>query len=122
VPVHVREIRDGTALATNPEDLSRIGSPMTGKDREAFETECDLAERFMLTFIEQFPEAADTVEGIARWWFEANSHPVAPDVLDATLARLAVLGIMQARVLPSGATLWSAVPPLDDASLKHDSQ
>ena len=90
---------------------------MTGQDREAFETKCDLAERFILAFVQQRPGAADTVEGIARWWFEANAQMVELDVLEATLARLRRRGIMQARVLPCGATLWSAVPASGDRSL-----
>ena len=90
---------------------------MTGQDREAIETKCDLAERFILAFVQQRPGAADTVEGIARWWFEANAQTVEVDVLEATLARLRQRGVLQARVLPSGATLWSAVPASDDPSL-----
>jgi hypothetical protein len=90
---------------------------MTEQDRADFETECDLAERFMLAFVQRCPGAGDTMEGIARWWFEANANTVNLDVLEATLARLTRRGIMQARVLPSGATLWSVVPAAVDSSV-----
>ncbi|MFO1322793.1 MAG: hypothetical protein U1F15_01905 [Burkholderiales bacterium] len=83
---------------------------MTALDREADGCERDSAERFVVEFLRARPGAADTIEGIARWWFEANANPINPAVLEQALVNLAARGVMQARVLPSGETLWSAAP------------
>jgi hypothetical protein len=72
------------------------------------DSEISRAVDVLRRYLPEHPEAADTLEGIAQWWF-AN-EPVKASALQAALERLFQEGVLATRRLPSGETLWYARP------------
>jgi len=78
----------------------------------------ELASELVLAHLQRYPQAADTIHGIALWWLGPSSGSIPLDALALALERLANKGVMANRNLPSGEMLWYAlhVPPADPAS------
>ena len=70
----------------------------------------DLAIGLVLDYVGQHPRAADTFEGIARWWLDDRWADVPADALRDALHHLVAEGVLRRRRLPSGRTLWYATP------------
>jgi hypothetical protein len=67
-----------------------------------------LGER-ILSYLANHPQAADTWKGVAAWWLDGGPW-VAPEAVLAALEDLARRGQIAVRRLPSGESLFSAVP------------
>jgi hypothetical protein len=65
-----------------------------------------IAER-ILEYLRAHPHAADTSEGIARWWLSDMTPAVSPERVELALRVLAELGQVEACTLPSGAVVYS---------------
>jgi hypothetical protein len=56
-------------------------------------------------YIDRCPAAADTVDGIARWWL-ADSVPRSRANVEAALDRLVQRGVLSRGVLPDGHAVY----------------
>lgn len=65
-------------------------------------------------YLGRHPDAADSPEGIRRWWLPPTLQSVPLDLLLAALDRLVAGGEMQCTQLPDGTCLYAA------ASERHD--
>ena len=59
------------------------------------------------------PQAAETVEGIARWWLARQRYDDAVDVIERALDLLVQRGVVERLALSGGQTLYRKVR--DDA-------
>jgi hypothetical protein len=57
-------------------------------------------------YVDRHPAAADTVDGIARWWLAGPSQPPARDV-EAALDLLVMRGVLSRHLLPDGNTVFA---------------
>jgi len=60
----------------------------------------------LVEYMTRHPEAADSIEGIRRWWLPADMVASAADV-EAALNRLVLAGILATRRLPDRGVLYS---------------
>jgi hypothetical protein len=67
--------------------------------------------RSILGYLCARPQAADSADGVARWWVDASLGATLP-VVQATLAELVSRGVLRHVPLPDGSTLYArgAVP------------
>jgi DNA-binding MarR family transcriptional regulator len=63
----------------------------------------------VLAHLERHPDAADTAEGIQRWWLSDGGAYALADV-ERALERLVRMGSVSRRRLPDGRVLYAAVP------------
>jgi len=63
----------------------------------------------VLSYLTGHPDAADTAEGIQRWWLVDGGAYALADIARA-LERLAREGAVARRRLPDGRVLYAAVP------------
>ncbi|WP_123067697.1 hypothetical protein [Massilia aurea] len=56
----------------------------------------DVAERAILSYLEQHPAGADTIEGVHHWWMSGAQHPEHIGVTECALARLRDAGRVEA--------------------------
>jgi len=56
----------------------------------------DVAERAILSYLEQHPAGADTTEGVHHWWISGEPLPEHIDVTERALARLCDAGRVEA--------------------------
>jgi len=70
----------------------------------------------VLGYIGAHPHAADTLDGIARWWLPQQRYVTAQARIQAALERLVEEGHLQLRRLPDGTVLYSlgraSAPPV----------
>ena len=59
-------------------------------------------------YLQRHPDAADSAEGIARWWLAGDGMEDCVEDVRAALARLMERGVVSARTLPSGKRIYSA--------------
>lgn len=58
-------------------------------------------------YLHRHPEAADTAEGIQRWWLaDGSAHALAE--VERALDRLVREGVLSRRLLPDGRLLYAA--------------
>jgi hypothetical protein len=60
-------------------------------------------------YVDVNPAAADTVDGIARWWLARPVQPPLRDV-EAALDALIRRGVLTRRSLPDGNSVYARVP------------
>ena len=60
----------------------------------------------ILRYLARHPDAADTSEGIARWWMPAD-HAADPDAVLSALARLEAQGLVHRRINADQHVLYS---------------
>ena len=70
--------------------------------------QADLAMRLVLAHIQAHCRAADTFDGVARWWLGSYWDQISAAALRIALGRLVAAGVLDTRRLPSGAMLWYA--------------
>lgn len=61
-------------------------------------------------YVSLHPTAADTVDGIARWWLGAQGQPVLIHV-EAALELLVARGVLDRSVLPDRRVIYSRAHP-----------
>ena len=66
-------------------------------------------------YLQNYPDACDTPEGIARWWFDGDSA-VALDVVEAALSWMAAQGLVEALHAADGRTLYRGIKGPSDAN------
>ncbi|MGG5820918.1 hypothetical protein [Falsiroseomonas sp. HW251] len=57
------------------------------------------------------PRAADSAEGIRRWWLAPRIGERHPAIVQAALERLEATGVARSRRLGDGSVVWGAAPP-----------
>lgn len=60
----------------------------------------------VLSYLRAHPEAADTLQGIVRWWLPQQRYNRESGRIEAVLASLAERGRLQVRMLPDGHFLY----------------
>ncbi len=61
-------------------------------------------------YLARHPEAADSAEGIARWWLATGGLEASVDEVQRALARLIEFGVVRAERTPDGRSLYRAAP------------
>lgn len=68
-------------------------------------------ERQILDYLEENPEAQDTLEGIVEWWLLKRKIIEATTAVESALARLVSQGRLEARAGRDGRTHYRAKRP-----------
>lgn len=63
-------------------------------------------EKALETYLLEHPAAADTLDGIARWWLP-QQEPEHPEDLSRALENLAIRGVLHRHILPGGSILYT---------------
>jgi len=58
-------------------------------------------------YLERSPDAADSAEGIRRWWLPAGLAQEPPEVIEEALDRLVDSGVIRRQPLPDGRVLYA---------------
>jgi hypothetical protein len=66
-------------------------------------------------YLERNPEAADSLEGIRRWWLPSSLQSVPDAALQRALEAMVAAGAMQVRELPDDTRLYAR----SDTSARH---
>jgi hypothetical protein len=82
------------------DDMTNTAIDDTSGDREI--------EHSVMSYLGGNPHAADTLDGITRWWLPKQRYVTASARIEAVLQRLVCEGQLQLRYLPSGAAMYSA--------------
>jgi hypothetical protein len=74
-------------------------------------------------YLQRHPDAADTAEGIARWWLGGRCDEHELRRVQEAIAVLVKRGIMQRHTLPDGAEIYRAgrMPVAPDESGRRES-
>lgn len=59
-------------------------------------------------YLARHPDAADSAEGIARWWLPGEGIDVSPEEVRCALAQLIDRHVVAVRRLPDGRRIYSA--------------
>jgi hypothetical protein len=76
-----------------------------------------IAER-ILDYLESHPAAADTREGIERWWLGAGGGLGGGEAVQDALDELVARGLVRRREVPGGKAVYSRPGPRDDDEVK----
>lgn len=79
------------------------------------ETESEI-EGAVLDYLHTHPHAADTLDGITRWWLPQQRYVNALSRIETVLHRLVDQGNLQLRRLPDGTVLYSLDNPRPPSS------
>lgn len=74
-------------------------------DQEAVHAVADALRRYLVAN----RRAADSIEGVRRWWLPASLGKQSAHVVEAALERLVTSGELSRRRLPDGRPLYAAV-------------
>lgn len=86
---------------TNPcVDVSADG-PTDGTDGEGE------IERVLLAYLQQHPQAADTLRGIANWWLPLQRYENGRQHVERALSGLVAAGLLCREPLPDGEMLYT---------------
>ena len=58
-------------------------------------------------YLDANPDAADSAEGIRRWWLPPALAEESPETVEEALDRLVTAGVIQRRPLPDGRVLYA---------------
>jgi len=74
-------------------------------------------------YLQRHPDAADTAEGIARWWLGGRCRENELGRVQEAIAVLVKRGLMQRQTLPDGAEIYRAgrTPVASDESDRRES-
>lgn len=84
--------------------LQRMSDPAEPADA------ADLAAALLLAYLQGHPHAADSLEGVARWWLGDDGR-FSPAEVERALERLVAAGHLRREVLADGRTLYAAARP-----------
>jgi hypothetical protein len=59
-------------------------------------------------YLEEHPDAADSLPGIRQWWLPKRLHDVTLEELEAAIAQLVDSGEIQRKKLPDSSELYTA--------------
>ena len=62
-------------------------------------------------YLEKYPDAADSPEGIRQWWLTEELRMTPTEKLDEALMVMVILGEMQLNILPDGTELYARSVP-----------
>lgn len=71
----------------------------------------DLLVGEIARYLAEHPAAADSVEGIRRWWLMRQRFEEAAMQVERALARMEAAGQVRRQVLPDGTVIYSAIQP-----------
>lgn len=57
-------------------------------------------------YLEEHPNAADTVQGIAQWWLDGGSNAAWLDTVARAVERLSAAGVTTRRMLRDGTVIY----------------
>ena len=86
--------------------LDARGNDVSRSTRDA---DVESIARDLERYIATHPAAADTVDGIARWWLARTVQPPVSDV-EAALDVLVRRGVLSRRLLPDGNSVYARAP------------
>jgi Fe2+ or Zn2+ uptake regulation protein len=61
----------------------------------------------VLDYLVRHPSAADSAEGVARWWLMDLSEPVQPGAVKLALESMVRQGLLRTATLADGSTLYA---------------
>ena len=76
---------------------------MSGPDDDAVKSIAETIE----AYLDANPEAADSAEGIARWWLPPALAEESPAMVEDALERLVTAGVILRRPMPDGRVLYA---------------
>lgn len=59
-------------------------------------------------YLQRFPDAADSIEGMRRWWLSPFLRDEAPEFVEAAVALLVNDGVLRQVVLEDGRVIYSS--------------
>ena len=65
----------------------------------------------ILQYLQNHPDAGDTVEGIAQWWLAQQDVGESEVLVEQALNHLVKLGLLKRHVLVEGTILYELAPP-----------
>jgi hypothetical protein len=75
------------------------------------EEKLDLIAREIARYLAEHPAAADSADGIRRWWLLRQRFDEAAEQVQRALDRLESTGQIRKQVLPDGTVIYGAVDP-----------
>ncbi len=75
------------------------------------EVTLDQLAREIARYLTEHPAAADSAEGIRRWWLLRQRFDEASEQVQRALDRLEAAGQVRKQILPGGTALYGAVEP-----------
>jgi hypothetical protein len=76
-------------------------------DRAREESALMEIEESVIGYLRNHPQAADTVEGIVKWWLPRQRYESALASIERVLLRLVDAGVLKRSRLPDGADLYA---------------
>jgi hypothetical protein len=76
---------------------------MSGPDDDAVQTIAETIE----AYLDVNPDAADSAEGIARWWLPPALAEESPAMVEDALERLVAAGVIRRQPMPDGRVLYA---------------
>ncbi len=64
-------------------------------------------EHAVLSYLDRHPLAADTLDGITRWWLPEQRYVTAEARIEQVLQQLVSDGVLQIKRLPNGGALYA---------------
>lgn len=64
-------------------------------------------ERAVLAYLQQHPDAADTLDGIVNWWLPQQRFEIERQRIERALGHLVECGQLRCDPLPGGAVLYA---------------
>jgi hypothetical protein len=64
-------------------------------------------EQHIIEYLQEHPDACDTLEGVARWWVMSQQITERTRSVQGALDRLKSKGVLEERRSPDGQTLYS---------------
>jgi hypothetical protein len=71
-------------------------------------------EASVIGYLGQHPHAADSLDGVVKWWLARQRYETAHERIGRTMEQMAVGGILDRRTLPDGTVLYSLHPVKGD--------
>src|SRR3954468_22151384 len=59
-------------------------------------------------YIQRFPDAADSIEGVHRWWLSPSLSEEAQSLVEAALTQLVEQGVLRQAILEDGRVIYSS--------------
>jgi hypothetical protein len=90
-----------------------MGAPVRGRRAKRPQTPVERIAGEIMTYLDQHPQAADTVAGIRRWWLSTHSATADESIVSEALAALQAGGLVKRTSLSGGTELYARVEAED---------